>query len=104
MFHTVTAVAPRPIALPIAPATGPLTTRPTRVAAASTTTTTVSSSIAGRSFQIGRPSRISYIRFIARPNAPTYPDADQRAPARPSTSASPAPGLALSSYSVGARV
>ena len=32
---------------------------------------------------------MSYIRFIARPNAPTYPDADHSA-ARPMTSAKPA--------------
>ena len=39
--------------------------------------------IRGRSFQNGRPSWISSIRFIARPNAPTYPEADHRAPAIP---------------------
>ena len=70
-FQIVRARSPRPMALPIAPATGPDTTRPRRVSAVSRISTSVTSSMAGRSFQIGRPSRISYIRFIARPNAPT---------------------------------
>ena len=41
---------------------------------------------------------------MPRPNAPTYPDADQSAVARPMTSASPALGVVLSSVSVGSRV
>ena len=91
MFHTSTAVEPRPIASPTACAAGPVSTSASATAAASSTSATrVTSSISGRSFQIGRPSRISYIRFIARPNAPTYPDADHSAPARPTTNATPA--------------
>ncbi len=59
MDHTVTAVSPSPITLPIDCATGPETMSINSAIAASTTATTVSSSITGRSFQNGRPSWIS---------------------------------------------
>ncbi len=59
MFHTVTTVEPSPIALPTASAAGPVMTRPTATAPASTMVTSVTSSIIGRSFQMGRPSSIS---------------------------------------------
>ena len=61
----------------------------------------MTTSCSGRSFQIGRPSRIPYIRFIARPNAPTYPDADHSADARPMTNANPAARCAWPAPSAG---
>ncbi len=92
MFHTVSAVDPRPMVSPMDCAIGPLTASMRATAAARIRATRVTRSIAGRSFQIGRPSSTSYIRFIARPKAPTYPDADHSAPARPRTRARPALG------------
>ena len=61
-----------------------------------TTSTSVTTSSTGRSFQIGRPSSISYTRFMPRLNAATYPEADQSATTRPTTSASPAEGASVS--------
>ena len=66
--------------------------------------TRVTTSITGRSFQTGRPSSTSWIRFIARPNEPTYPEADHRAVSRPITSATPAPGVLVSCSRVGPSV
>ena len=54
--QTVTAVSPRPTALPIASATGPDTISATTTAAASSTSSSVTSSWSGLSFQNGRPS------------------------------------------------
>ena len=59
MDHTVTAVLPSPITLPIDSAIGPETMSISSAIAASRTATTVSASITGRSFQKGRPSWIS---------------------------------------------
>ena len=44
------------------------------------------------------------MRFMPRPNAPTYPDADHSATARPMISAKPAPWVWLSWFRVGSRV
>ena len=59
MFQTVTAVSPIPMASPIARATGPDTTRPIATSPARMTAARVMTIISGRSFQNGRPSRIS---------------------------------------------
>ena len=71
MFQMVRAESPRPIASPMDFATGPLTASMKATAAAMMSAIRVTSSMIGRNFQIGRPSSISYIRFIARPKAPT---------------------------------
>jgi len=71
MFQRVSAESPRPMASPMAFATGPLTASMNATAAAMISAIRVTSSITGRNFQIGRPSSISYIRFSARPKAPT---------------------------------
>ena len=59
MFQTVTAVLPRPMALPTACASGPVTTRESATSATSTTAIRVMTICSGRSFQNGRPSPIS---------------------------------------------
>ena len=56
MSQTVTAVSPRPTALPIADATGPETISDSTTSAAIITSTNVTSSCSGRSIQKGRPS------------------------------------------------
>lgn len=59
MFQTSTAVEPSPTASPTARAAGPVSTNPMATTAASTTVTRVTTSIAGRRVQMGRPSSIS---------------------------------------------
>ncbi len=59
MFHTFTAVAPSPTAFPTALAAGPVSTSPSATRAVRRTVMRVTTSIVGRSFQIGRPSSIS---------------------------------------------
>jgi hypothetical protein len=59
MFHTSTAVEPRPTALPTASAAGPVSTSASATAAVSSRATRVIRIIQGRSFQNGLPSRIS---------------------------------------------
>ena len=71
MFHTVIAVEPMPMAFPTAEAAVPVSTSASRTAATSSSSTRVTSSWTGRSFHTGRPSPTSYIRFMARLNAPT---------------------------------
>ena len=59
MFQTVTAVEPMPIALPTAVAAGPVSTSASATAATSTSGDERDEEHHGRSFQNGRPSRIS---------------------------------------------
>ena len=104
IFHTVRAVSPRPMASPTEVATGPLTASMSPIAATMINAISVTSNMIGRSFQIGRPSSTSYMRFIARPNAPTYPDADHNAPASPRIRANPALGAETSCWTGPRRV
>ena len=71
MFQIMRVVSPRPTASPIALATGPLTASINAPVARQIRPINVTSSMTGRSFQTGRPSSTSYMRFIARPKAPT---------------------------------
>ena len=71
-------------------ASGPLTTSPSAISVTAISATSVIAIWIGLSFQNGRPSSTPYTVFIARVNAPMYPDADHSAPSRPRTSSAPA--------------
>ena len=92
------------MAAPTERASGPLTANMNTTAAAITRPASVSTSCSGRSFHTGLPSSISYIRFMARLNAPMYPEADHNAPNAPSTKVRPAAGASTSCWIVGRSV
>ena len=71
MSQTATAPSPRPIRSPTQRATGPVTTSATITSEMSSRIARVRARNTGRSFQIGRPSSMSYTRFMARPKALT---------------------------------
>ncbi len=59
MLHTVTAVEPRPMTLPTASASGPVTTTASAAITMRISMSSVTSICSGRSFQIGRASTVS---------------------------------------------
>ena len=70
IFQMVTAVEPKPISLPMASASGPVTTSAIRTRAKSIVIPRVTSTCSGRSFQNGRPSGDSKMALDARMKAP----------------------------------
>jgi len=92
--HTVRAVLPSPRTLAAFSASGPVNTTITTLIMDVTIISSVSPIRSGMVFHIGRRSRAPYTTFDARMKAPTYPDADHRAPAIPAAaSVPPAPPL-----------
>ena len=83
MSHTVANVSPIPISLPNHRARPPVKTTRKLHTVNRTPVVTVTAIRTGHTHHTGRPSGTSWIVFDARIKAPTYPDADHSAAAKP---------------------